>query len=442
MKKQGWAALALFAGLVGCGDSTTVCQTAGGCTAGSGGGGSAGAAGSAGSAGSAGAAGSAGSAGAAGSAGGAGGAGAGGVGGAGAGGAGAGGAGAGGAGAGGMGAGTTVLRIHYPSAGAARITVRGSGAGLDWMRGQDTTRGADVFEWRGDAGAAFEWKPLLDDATWAVGANFRATPGTTTDIWPFFQPSGGRVEEQTVPTPAFGGTRDVLVYLPPGYDENATHRYPVLVMQDGHNLFDARRAAFGVEWQIDEALDAGIGTSEVAEVIVLGPIPGDRMKEYTPTMDAQYGGGDAARYLTMLQAELLPWARMRYRVDETAEVGVGGSSLGGLFTTYACWTKSDVFRRCLAMSSSYWWDDKRLLGEVERSTAMPPIHLWLDSGDAGSSMDGLVDTLHMRDVLLMRGYRQGVDLWSYTGMGQEHNEAAWAMRFPMAVRALYPGRAQ
>ncbi len=35
--------------------------------------------------------------------------------------------------------------------------------------------------------------------------------------------------------------RDVLVYLPPGYDDpkNADRRYPVLYLHDGQNVFDS-----------------------------------------------------------------------------------------------------------------------------------------------------------------------------------------------------------
>ena len=33
---------------------------------------------------------------------------------------------------------------------------------------------------------------------------------------------------------------DIIVYLPPGYDEDSERRYPVLYMQDGQNLFDPR----------------------------------------------------------------------------------------------------------------------------------------------------------------------------------------------------------
>ncbi|HYJ89147.1 MAG TPA: alpha/beta hydrolase-fold protein [Pyrinomonadaceae bacterium] len=31
--------------------------------------------------------------------------------------------------------------------------------------------------------------------------------------------------------------RDVIVWLPPGYDANPTKRYPVLYMQDGNTVF-------------------------------------------------------------------------------------------------------------------------------------------------------------------------------------------------------------
>ena len=49
------------------------------------------------------------------------------------------------------------------------------------------------------------------------------------------------------------GQRRVTVWLPPGYRTSPMDRFPVLYMLDGQNVFDAARAAFGVEWQADEA---------------------------------------------------------------------------------------------------------------------------------------------------------------------------------------------
>ncbi|MDH3368443.1 MAG: hypothetical protein OEO17_11415, partial [Gemmatimonadota bacterium] len=51
-----------------------------------------------------------------------------------------------------------------------------------------------------------------------------------------------------------GPTRHVEIWLPPGYDEDPSARYPVLYMHDGQNLFDPRMASTGVDWGVDEAV--------------------------------------------------------------------------------------------------------------------------------------------------------------------------------------------
>src|SRR2546426_8898506 len=47
--------------------------------------------------------------------------------------------------------------------------------------------------------------------------------------------------------------RDVLVYLPPGYEANNKQRYSVLYLHDGQNLFDGATSFIpGQECRIDE----------------------------------------------------------------------------------------------------------------------------------------------------------------------------------------------
>ena len=41
--------------------------------------------------------------------------------------------------------------------------------------------------------SAVEWKPLLDDATWARGPNYHVAPGATVDVWPHFVATTGNV---------------------------------------------------------------------------------------------------------------------------------------------------------------------------------------------------------------------------------------------------------
>ena len=51
--------------------------------------------------------------------------------------------------------------------------------------------------------------------------------------------------------------RDLIVYVPPGYDEQLERSYPVLYLQDGQNLFDGRTSFIrGRTWALREQADA------------------------------------------------------------------------------------------------------------------------------------------------------------------------------------------
>lgn len=75
--------------------------------------------------------------------------------------------------------------------------------------------------------------------------------------------------------------RNLYIYLPPDY-EDSDHRYPVLYLHDGQNLFDP--AAAGQEWKVDEAAEMLINNGEIEPVIIVGiSNTSDRFDEYTPT---------------------------------------------------------------------------------------------------------------------------------------------------------------
>ena len=87
--------------------------------------------------------------------------------------------------------------------------------------------------------------------------------------------------------------RDIIVYLPPGYDKAPDRIYPVLYLQDGQNLFDPRTSFIpGNTWQVREQADAAIRAGEVEPLIVVGiyNTPA-RMAEYTHEHTARFGGG-------------------------------------------------------------------------------------------------------------------------------------------------------
>src|SRR5215217_8059864 len=65
--------------------------------------------------------------------------------------------------------------------------------------------------------------------------------------------------------------RDVLVYLPPGYEEDAARRYPVLYLHDGQNLFDGATSYIpGQDWRVGRTAGALISRQAVEPVIVVG----------------------------------------------------------------------------------------------------------------------------------------------------------------------------
>ncbi|MGB7135452.1 MAG: alpha/beta hydrolase-fold protein, partial [Acidobacteriaceae bacterium] len=113
-----------------------------------------------------------------------------------------------------------------------------------------------------------------------------------------------------------GSERTISVYVPPGYDEDR-RAYPLLVMQDGQNLFDPATSFIrGRTWRMAEHADAAIEAGEVEPLVIAGVANAGerRMAEYTPVRDWKLGGGDAARYADMIVDELLPFLHAEYRL--------------------------------------------------------------------------------------------------------------------------------
>ena len=93
--------------------------------------------------------------------------------------------------------------------------------------------------------------------------------------------------------------RDVIVYVPPGYEEESDRTYPVLYLHDGQNLFDGRTSFVkGRTWQVREHADAAIEAGEVEPLVIVGIYnTGDRrLAEYTHEYNWQMGGGEADAY--------------------------------------------------------------------------------------------------------------------------------------------------
>jgi predicted alpha/beta superfamily hydrolase len=239
-------------------------------------------------------------------------------------------------------------------------------------------------------------------------------------------------------------SRDVIVWLPPGYDTRPRARYPVLYMHDGQNLMDAATAYSG-EWHVDETAQLLVRAGKVEPLIIVGVYNTDRFDEYTPVRDpgefADLGGGNAQAYGRFLVEELKPLVDGTFRTRPGArDTGLVGSSLGGLVTMYLGVTHADTFGRLGVLSPSVFWGNRDIVSRVRGLPKKLPLRIWLDIGteEWRASQETVEDTRLLRDALVARGWVLGKDLRYVEVPRAIHTESAWAERFDDLLLYLFP----
>ena len=239
------------------------------------------------------------------------------------------------------------------------------------------------------------------------------------------------------------GDRTISVYVPPEYDSDAARRYPLLILQDGQNLFDPETSFIrGKTWRVAENADDAIVAGEAEPLVIVGVANAGerRLAEYTPVRDWKLGGGEAGKYALMLTRELLPFLQEKYRLRSGPEdTGIGGSSLGGLVSLWIGLRHPEIFGKLAVLSPSVWWNHRYILGYL--NDAAPELHrrprIWLDVGDQeGRRTLADADMLHAR--LRKHGWRDDENLHFETMAGGRHDEASWAERVRPMLRFLFP----
>ena len=249
------------------------------------------------------------------------------------------------------------------------------------------------------------------------------------------------LRRHTVKSDLLGGERQLIVFVPPGYDAQPDRRYPVLYMQDGQNLFDPTTSYVpGKDWRVDQTAQKLIRDGRIQPVIIVGIYHAGekRVDDYTPTKDAKRNGGKASKYLQALVEVIKPFIDREYRTHTCAwNTALAGSSLGGLFTLYAGLERPEVFGKLAAMSPSAWWDRRYIVRAVERLPLKSRQSIWLDIGTReGAATVG--DTRALRGALVEKGWAENADLHYLEAQGAVHDEAAWADRVGPMLEFLFP----
>lgn len=245
--------------------------------------------------------------------------------------------------------------------------------------------------------------------------------------------------QYSVHSPELGNARDVSVWLPPSYAASSK-RYPVIYMHDGQNLFDAATSYAG-EWNVDETMQHLAGEGKQAIVVGLPNTP-DRMREYFPFSHPYFGDGCGDDYLRFIFDTVKPQIDGAFPTKpDKANTGMAGSSLGGLITLYAYFKPDSRIGFAAALSPSLWIARGAIHQLADRGKRAG--RLYYDIGTSEykpnprwGNVDPLADYRNLGETLSRRGYREGAD-WMYVEeSGGQHNEGAWARRFPTAARFL------
>ncbi len=233
-----------------------------------------------------------------------------------------------------------------------------------------------------------------------------------------------------------GNQRDILVYLPSSYDKS-DKPYPVLYMHDGQNLFDPA-TSFAGEWGVDTALARAPRKGRRAIVVGIPNAGIERIREYSPFVDARIGGGRGDTYLDWIEQTVKPMIDARYRTMRGPEgTGIGGSSLGGLISLSAFFRAPARYGFAAIISPALWFGDSQIFRFVE-SAGYVRGRIYLDVGTREGE-GTLANARQMRDLLLAKGYQRGKDLMWVEDKGGMHNEASWGRRLRRALPFLLAG---
>ena len=159
-----------------------------------------------------------------------------------------------------------------------------------------------------------------------------------------------------------GEERRLNVLLPPGY-HGGTERYPVLYLLDGA----AEEDYFHAAGLVDFLATYGV----IPPTIVVGISNVDRKRDFTPPTaneeekKALPTSGGAAKFITFLEGELVPYVEAHYRTAGARTLV--GQSLGGLLAAQVLLEKPSLFDQYVIISPSLWWDGQSLVrGAAEK----------------------------------------------------------------------------
>ncbi|OYU84970.1 MAG: alpha-dextran endo-1,6-alpha-glucosidase [Flavobacterium sp. BFFFF2] len=230
--------------------------------------------------------------------------------------------------------------------------------------------------------------------------------------------------------------RRIWLYLPPDY-ATSTKQYPVLYMHDGQNLFD-NATSFSGEWQVDESLNLLASQGDYGAIVVgIDNGGADRLNEYSPWVNAQYGGGQGDLYVQSIIQSIKPFIDSHYRTLTTAAyTGIAGSSMGGLISAYAAERYPQVFGKIGIFSPAFWFCQNDLLNDIQGSNNTLSASRCYLVASQNESTTLVSECNQVITALQSKGLATTETRTKYDTYGS-HSESYWKGEFSAAYKWLF-----
>ncbi len=233
-------------------------------------------------------------------------------------------------------------------------------------------------------------------------------------------------ETFTIESKILGEPRTINVYLPPDYTKGGT--FPVLYMPDGGMDEDFPHVV--------GAVDVSIKNAVIRPLIVVGVKNTERRRDLAPITQvpdeqkvAPKAGG-TEKFRAFLRDELKPAIARRYQI--TAESGIIGESLAGLFVVETLLLEPALFDHYIAADPSVWWNEQHLIrSELQRLAWLTvPKSLYVANSDDGDAT-GLASLTHA-----LTSYAPPVS-WTFEAMPDEHHSTIYPRAALRGIRKAF-----
>ena len=178
--------------------------------------------------------------------------------------------------------------------------------------------------------------------------------------------------------------RILNIYLPEGYQQNDSIKYPIIYLLDGSADEDFIHVVGLIQFNNFSWIN------RVPKSIVVGIVTVDRRRDFTyPTTieedKIRYPTtGKSEKFINFIEKELQPYIEKKYKGNQSKTII--GQSLGGLLATEILLKRPTLFNKYIIISPSLWWDDGSLLNYssiILQDSFSQPTDIYIGVGKEG-----------------------------------------------------------